>query len=96
MGSVLSDGGSADGAVLTSTKISRAKKPMMKSNFQMEISSRVIIIFIFLPPRATIIDRAPKRIFGPIGEMMGKKGKGSRGQKIPGAFKGAPSGNSTS
>jgi hypothetical protein len=48
------------------------------------------------PPGATIIDRAPKRIFRPTGEMMGKKGKGSRGQRIPGAFKGAPSGNSTS
>jgi hypothetical protein len=50
MGSVPPDWVSADGAALTNTKIRRAKKPMMKSSFQMEISSRVIIIFIFLPP----------------------------------------------
>jgi hypothetical protein len=62
MESVLPDWGSADGAVLTNTKIRRAKKPMMKSSFQMEISSRVIIIFIFLPPWGdTIDDHAPKK-----------------------------------
>jgi hypothetical protein len=40
MGSVPPDWVSADGAVLTNTKIRRAKKPMMKSSFQMEISSK--------------------------------------------------------
>jgi hypothetical protein len=71
MGNVLPDWGSADGAVLTNTKIRRAKKPIMKSSFQMEISSRIINIFIFLPPLGDDHRSCPQRILRPIGEMMG-------------------------
>jgi hypothetical protein len=65
MGSVPSYWGSADGTVLTNTKIRKAKKPMMKSSLQMEISSSVKSIFIFLPPLGDDQRSCPNRNLSP-------------------------------
>jgi hypothetical protein len=83
MGSVLPDGGSADGAVLTNTKIRRAKKPTMKSSFQMEISSRVIIIFIFLPPLGDDHRSCPEKSLSPDWGNDGQERKRLQRTKNP-------------
>jgi hypothetical protein len=83
MGSVLPDGGSADGAVLTNTKIRRAKKPTMKSSFQMEISSRVIIIFIFLPPLGDDHRSCPEKSLSPDWGNDGQERKRLQRKKNP-------------